>query len=365
VLAEPIRADRNFPPFNRVTMDGIAIQYDYYQKGARQFHIENTQAAGMPQKKLRDNQNAMEVMTGAVLPEGADTVIRYEDIELREGLARLKTDAIERGQNIHYQGEDAKQNELLLEPGVVISPAEVSLIASTGKSSVKVLALPPVAIVSTGDELVEIDETPLPWQVRRSNSYAVQSALMEMNLRCDVYHIRDDQQELFNQLNHIFKKHSIVILSGGVSKGKFDFVPQALEALGIKKLFHQVNQRPGKPFWFGKSENHIVFALPGNPVSTYLCFYRYVKPWLKKCLGLNLTHSQAILAADFTFKPALTYFLQVKVSNEQGKLMAYPDAGGGSGDFVNLKEVTGFLELPAERVEFKAGEVYSYYAFRQ
>jgi molybdopterin molybdotransferase len=159
--------------------------------------------------------------------------------------------------------------------------------------------------------------------------------------------------------------HDIVVLSGGVSKGKFDFVPNALERLGVKKIFHQVNQRPGKPFWFGKSEKQTVFALPGNPVSTYLCFYRYIKPWLEQCLGLPALKKQAILATDFTFKPSLTYFLQVSVKYEQGKLLAYPDAGGGSGDFVNLKEVDGFLELQADRSDFKAGEIFNYYSFRK
>ena len=156
----------------------------------------------------------------------------------------------------------------------------------------------------------------------------------------------------------------LIILSGGVSKGKFDFIPKTLEHLGVKKLFHQISQKPGKPIWFGRSLSHTVFALQGNPVSTYMCFYRYLKPWLEKSMGATPKKEYAILASDFQFVPALTYFLQVKTENENGKLMAYPNTGGGSGDFANLKAVDGFLELPLSKPEFKAGEVFPYYSFR-
>jgi molybdopterin molybdotransferase len=163
----------------------------------------------------------------------------------------------------------------------------------------------------------------------------------------------------------IVEEYDVLIISGGVSKGKFDFIPAALEAAGVKKLFHQVSQRPGKPFWFGSSaKNTIVFALPGNPVSTYMCFYRYITPWLWKSLGVDHPQSSAILAEDFTFSPSLTYFLQVNVSIEKGRLMAYPQPGGGSGDFANLKQVDGFLELPQGNSKFQAGEAFPYHSFR-
>ena len=144
----------------------------------------------------------------------------------------------------------------------------------------------------------------------------------------------------------------------------FDFVPEVLTTLGVKKLFHGVSQKPGKPFWFGVSDKHTVFALPGNPVSTYMCFYRFIKPWIQKSYGTDYFFPQVILAKDFSFKPSLTYFLQVKIKNESGKLTAYPAPGGGSGDFANLKEVDGFLELPASQEKFMANEVYSFIPFR-
>jgi molybdopterin molybdotransferase len=154
-------------------------------------------------------------------------------------------------------------------------------------------------------------------------------------------------------------------LSGGVSKGKFDYVPAVLEEIGVKKLFHRVNQRPGKPFWFGVSDKGVtVFALPGNPVSTYMCFYKYIRPWILKSMKVDAEACSAVLAKDFKGPQGLTYFLQVKVKIENGILMAYPDPGGGSGDFANLKNVSGFLELPEDRSTFGVGEVFPYIPFR-
>jgi molybdopterin molybdotransferase len=179
------------------------------------------------------------------------------------------------------------------------------------------------------------------------------------------FHFPDDKSVLLKSLDTVLNDHDVLILSGGVSKGKFDFIPTVFEELGVKKLFHHVNQRPGKPFWFGSSrDGKTIFALPGNPVSTYMCFYRYIRPWLLKSLQVETQELSASLAKNFSFAPNLTYFLQVKVKNEEGKLLAYPDAGGGSGDFVNLKNVTGFLELPADKSTFSPGEVFPYFPFR-
>ncbi len=364
VLAENVTADRDFPPFNRVAMDGIAINFQSFMFGQRSFIVEGIQAAGMPQQKLQQENNAIEVMTGAMLPEGADTVIRYEDIDIENGSAKILIDTVEPNQNIHPQAQDCKKGEKLLSTGFKISPAEIALLASVGKSQIHVFQFPKTAIISTGDELVDVNEQPHPWQIRRSNAYALQAAFKQINHHADQFHVFDNEESLTRELKKIFESYELIILSGGVSKGKYDFVPRTLEQLNVKKLFHQVSQKPGKPLWFGRSESHTVFALPGNPVSTYMCYYRFIKPWLERSLGLVSEKNVAILAKDFQFKPTLTYFLQVKTTNEHGKLMAYPNAGGGSGDFANLKDVTGFLELPAHQSEFKAGEIFPFYSFR-
>lgn len=365
VLAEQIKADRDFPPFDRVSMDGIAIQFQQWKNGQREFQVAFTQAAGDPQKKLKKYDECVEVMTGAMLPQQTDTVIRYEDLDVKGDKARVINETITLGQNIHTRGLDCKQDNVLLDPGIFLSPAEVALLASVGKAKVNVFQYPKTAVISSGDELVGISDTPMAYQIRRSNTYAIEAAMAPLNWNARQFHFPDNKEILLDALKKVLDDHDVLILSGGVSKGKFDYIPQVLEELGVKRLFHQVNQRPGKPFWFGASSHgKIVFALPGNPVSTYMCFYRYIKPWILKSLHVDVADTSAVLAKDFSFAPNLTYFLQVAVRNENGKLMAYPEAGGGSGDFVNLKNVTGFLELPADKSSFAAGEIYPYVPFR-
>lgn len=365
VIAEKISADRDFPPFDRVTMDGIGVQFEQLLSGQREFIIEDVQPAGTPQKKLKSNTNCLEVMTGAIVPEGVDVVIRYEDIEIADGLARVLIEEFTPFQNIHGRGIDVKKNGLLIEPGQLLSPAEIALLASVGRSEIKIKSTPRISVISTGDELVDVDEQPDLYQVRRSNSYALFAALQESCITASMDHVADDEKKIEDALSGILKASDALILSGGVSKGKFDYVPKVLERLGVNKLFHQVSQRPGKPFWFGSTkEGKVVFALPGNPVSTYMCYYKYIKPWLLKSLRVKTSSHSAILAKDFTFQPPLTYFLQVKISLENGKLIAYPVVGGGSGDFANLGDVDGFLELSAQRSEFKEGEVFPYVGFR-
>jgi molybdopterin molybdotransferase len=363
ILAEEIKADRDMPPFNRATMDGIAIAFESFES-QRKFSIEGMQAAGQPQQSLIDKGGCVEIMTGAPLPIGTDTVVPYELISIENKVATVSDGKVEKAQNIHTQGSDAQQNELLINNGFKLSPSEIALLASIGKSEILVYKNPKAAVISTGDELVEVDRVPLPHQIRKSNSYALTSSLHDLGREADSFHLKDNKQELTDRLKEILEKYELIILSGGVSKGKLDFVPQVLESLGVKKLFHGVSQCPGKPMWLGVSPKNFVFALPGNPVSTFMCFHRYVKLWLTKSMNDSLKNQQAILAKDFSFAPQLTYFLQVKIENENGKLMAYPIAGGGSGDFVNLKDVDGFLELPLAQSEFKAGIAYPLIQFR-
>jgi molybdopterin molybdotransferase len=363
-LAEDIFADRDFPPFNRVAMDGIALHHQHYVPG-RIIKIEGMQAAGAPQKKLTDSNNGIEVMTGAILPEGTNTVIRYEDVVIQSGSAEVKPHEVKSWMNIHLKGSDAKQGELLLRAGQLISPAEISLLASVGKSLVKIFEFPRTAVVSTGDELVDVTTQPAPHQIRRSNTYALQATMHQMGWPSNSFHLIDQKEKIRAELKSILENHEVLILSGGVSKGKFDFIPETLTELGVKKLFHQVRQRPGKPFWFGTLQNNkVVFALPGNPVSTFLCFHKYIKPWVCNLMGAPCSQQFVKLSHDFQFQPALTYFLQVSVQNKNGTLTASPLPGGGSGDFVNLKEVNGFIELPAERSDFSSGEAFPYIPFR-
>jgi molybdopterin molybdotransferase len=364
VLAETIIADRDLPPCDRVTMDGIAIQFSSWEQGRREYAVEGVQAAGAVRNGLKSSQNCLEVMTGAIIPDGTDAVVPYEHIEIANGTATIKEKVL-KGQNIHTQGQDAKKGSSLLVPGMLLGPAEIAVLAAVGKRSVNIFAFPTAAVISSGDELVEIDAQPGMQQVRRSNSYAIEAAMKTLGWNAALHHLPDDKDKMVTAMKKIAETSKVIILSGGVSKGKFDYVPAVLEEIGVNKLFHRVNQRPGKPFWFGASDKGVtVFALPGNPVSTYMCFYRYIRPWILKSMQVDVPSCSAVLSKDFKGPQGLTYFLQVNVKVENGKLMAYPDPGGGSGDFANLKNVTGFLELPEDRSSFTAGEVLTYIPFR-
>jgi molybdopterin molybdotransferase len=367
ILQEDLFADRDFPPFDRVTMDGIAIRFRDFQEGHRRFKIEGVQAAGNAQLSILNHSSIIscfEVMTGAMLPVGCDTVVRYEDLKIEAGFAEIGIENIDFQQNLHFKGIDRKQNDALILRGGKITAAEMATAATIGKTHLQVAKLPKVAIVSTGDELVGIGDTPLPYQIRRSNVYAIKAMLeTEFKISAKLFHFNDDKILIFKGLKTILKKYDIVILSGAVSEGKFDFVPMVLNDLGVEKLFHKVAQRPGKPFWFGIKPvadkfAKTVFALPGNPVSTFLCAYRYVVPFIEKSLGQKiLPKVSAILSEKLVFKPDLTYFLPVKLQNtEGGILMAKPLAGHGSGDLANLNDADGFLELPQKRTIFEAGE---------
>ncbi len=366
VLAEDLSADRDFPPFDRVMMDGIAISFDSFNTGQRTFEIEAIQAAGETQKVITSPDNCLEVMTGSTLPIGVDTVIRYEDLTIQNGKATIQVDTIKKGQNIHLKGKDRLKGDLLITQNNVISPAEIGIMASLGKSNVYVKKNPSVVAISTGDELVKVSETPLPHQIRRSNVQTIAALLKKYHIQPDLLHIDDNEDAIRLEIEKCLKKYDVLILSGGVSMGKFDFIPKVLSELGVKKCFHKVKQRPGKPFWFGVHPlGKVVFALPGNPVSTFMCSLKYVCPWIEKSLDINTSPAYAILQEDINFKPDLTYFLQVKIHiSNTGQYIAYPVKGKGSGDLANLADADGFLELPPNSTHFKKGTAFPVYPYR-
>ncbi len=369
ILAEDIVADRDFPPFDRVTMDGIAIRFADFESGSRKFKTVGVQAAGYPQLPFGGGYTCMEVMTGAILPHGYDTVIRYEDLKMEEGEAIIDIETVSFQQNLHKNGIDRKQNDVIVKKGKKITAAEIATAATVGLSVIQVVRLPKTAVISTGDELVNVHETPLLHQIRRSNAYALAALLeSEFRMQSQLFHFNDDENSITDGLKKILNEYEVVILSGAVSEGKYDFVPQVLNSLGVKKLFHKVAQRPGKPFWFGTHPTgRVIFALPGNPVSTFLCACRYVIPFFRKNLGITENgFEKAVLTEKITFKPDLTYFLPVKLQySEMAVLEALPLAGQGSGDLANLNDADGFLELPQGREVFEKGEVFTLIRYRK
>jgi molybdopterin molybdotransferase len=371
ILREPIYADRDFPPFHRATMDGIAVDFAQIQAGRRTFRVAGTVYAGAPPVRLAHSESCVEIMTGAVLPEGADTVIRYEDLQLNDGpdgrRATLRLTPENPWHNVHRRGTDGRQDDLLIPAGTRLGPAEIGVAASVGRSTLTISGPVRVAVVSTGDELVEVDQFPLPHQIRRSNAYMLGAALREAGAAPALFHVPDYKPAIRRTLEGILPDHDCLVLSGGVSMGKSDFVPEVLRELGVETLFHKVAQKPGKPFWFGRSAvGQAVFAFPGNPVSTFLCCYRYLLPWLRAVSGQPAPPAAcAVLDETIRFAPPLTYFVPVQTyQNTQGVVCAKPLPGSGSGDFANLLHADAFLELDAGMDIFPAGQAFPLVRFR-
>ena len=364
ILKEEIVADRDFPPFNRVSMDGISIDYQQFKNGRRVFKIEGIQAAGSRQITLKDQKNCIEVMTGAILPNHTNTVIRYEDVTLEDGIATVNIDMIKEGQNSHNKGKDRKVNDLLITQNTKISAAEMGVLATVGKSVVKVAKQPKVMIVSTGDELVGVDQIPLEYQIRRSNVFTLVSLLERLNIPSETSHISDDKLIIKSKIESYLLEYDVVLFSGAVSKGKYDFLPEIFEELKVYKKFHKVMQRPGKQFYFGKTDTCTVFGFPGNPISTFVNCLAYFYPWYHRSVGLEILEEMAILGEDVSFVPNLDYFLQVALENKSGNLVAFPVSANGSGDLASLANTDAFMQLPKDATEFKKGEVYPILKYR-
>jgi molybdopterin molybdotransferase len=369
ILAENLHADRDFPPFDRVAMDGIALRHATWVAGQTSFPIEGTQYAGAPATPLQNPLAAIEAMTGAVLPPGTDVVVRYEDLEISNGRARIQISLAALGTNIHPRATDRRQGDLLLPAGTHLGPAEVAVAATIGAAQVLVQRRLRVALVSTGDELVPVDAMPLPHQIRRSNTYALAALFAADGADCTHYYFPDDQPALRQGLAILLAGgYDAIIFSGAVSQGKADFLPTILQESGVREIFHGVAQRPGKPLWFGEvAGGPVVFGLPGNPVSTLVTAVRYVRPWLQGCQqpAQPPLPPLAALAQAISFRPALTHFRLVQVVvNEQAQRIAVALPAGGSGDLAGLLGVDGFVELPAEQTDFAAGSCWPVWLLR-
>jgi molybdopterin molybdotransferase len=366
-LRERVVAALDQPPFDRVTMDGIGFAFAAYQQGRRTFRIAGTQAAGAPPLTLANGEHCLEVMTGAMLPAGCDCVIPVEKISVVDGIAQLAPDAAPEARlNVHARGTDSRRGDELLQPGIRLGPAEVAVIAANGQTHASVSRAARIAVISTGDELVEPGRPLAQWQIHRSNAYAVMGALQRRGFaQPTLDHLPDDPAILRERLGAHLQSHDVLILSGGVSMGRFDYIPQVLAELGVSVAFHKVAQRPGKPLWFGVgTAGQTVYALPGNPVSTLVCLVRYVFAGMEAALGTApRAIEQIALAEHFEVKPALAMFVPVQLAAQGGRRQAVLKPTRGSGDFTSLIGTDGFVELPPGPVTVAAGTPVALYSW--
>ncbi len=368
ILREGIHAERDHPPFDRVAMDGIALDSASVRQGCRSFTIRGTQAAGAAPLQLESGAGCLEAMTGAVLPGGCDAVVPVEQITVADGTAILNEGlTVEAWQNVHRRASDAHQGTLLLKPGTRMNAPEVAIAAGAGFARVRVSVQPMVLVVSTGNELVEPGLPILPHQVRRSNAYGVAAGLRRQGFtRVADDHLLDDAGQMLARLRRHLATHDVLILSGGVSMGKFDLVPRTLSELGVREVFHKVEQRPGKPLWFGITDaGKVVFGLPGNPVATLVCLSRYVIPALNAAMGEPAVENRSIaLKEPVSVSSRMTQFMPVRVETDaDGRPWAVPRPTNGSGDFASLAGTGGFVELPPGPGTWPAGFIAPLYCW--
>ena len=289
VLAEDIIADRDYPPFNRATMDGYAINTDAWDRDIREFKVQQIIYAGQTGERELQAASCYKIMTGAPVPLSANAVIRREDAEQKDDLVKFNIDAVKQFQNIAKQGEDTQSGTDVLMANTQCTPAVMSLLATMGKHNVSVKSLPKVALFTTGDEVVDVTANIQAHQIRNSNQYLIKSLLNKWLIKPQICkHLADNKNELEANIKAVLA-FDIIITCGGVSAGDADYLPEVLEQLGVKKLFHKLSIRPGKPIWCGQLPNGgIVFALPGNPFSCMVTFKLFIEAYLSVCLGLGL-----------------------------------------------------------------------------
>jgi molybdopterin molybdotransferase len=338
-LAESVFADRDQPPFNRVMMDGFAINSKDWKLGTRAFIWEGIQAAGAAPKTRSLKNSCIEIMTGSVLPENCDAVIPYEKSNRKNNNVEFEIDEVTFFMNIHSKGQDKKKGQELLTSGVKIGPIEIGVLAACGVHKIKVFSKLKMAIVSTGDELVAIHEAPNDYQIRSSNKETLASLFELAGLESSLFHLPDNTDLVEQFVTQTIKNFDLICLSGGVSMGKYDFIPSALERLNAKTLFHGIAQKPGKPMLACTLKNKLVIGLPGNPVSALLGATRYILPLLeinrKEMQGVILNEIIKNNSSLFLYKPAVL----------KGKT-AHLISQNGSGDFMGILGMDGFVEIP-------------------
>ncbi|MGL1900577.1 MAG: molybdopterin molybdotransferase MoeA [Fibrobacterales bacterium] len=367
VLRETIYADRDYPAFNRVCMDGIAIHTDALTKGITTFKRSSTQGAGETPHTRDTLESCIEIMTGAATPSDCNAVIRYEDLIITGSTVTLAPGlSIREGQNIQPKGSDYLQGAALITQGTILNGIHIGILASVGAETVTVSKKVSITIISTGTELVPLGIQPNEYQVRLSNNHTLNAFIDSESLAsATVLHVPDNKDTITEVITTALTQSEVVILTGGVSKGKFDYVPNILKNLGVSQTFHMVKQRPGKPLWFGVGpQKQMVFGLPGNPVPTIMTYHRYIAPMIRNMSSAPILSTPMMVEVgnEISFNPALQYFVPVRlIPKSDGGFTALPVFGNGSGDFYALEGSDGFIELTWEEKVFEAGYLAPFY----
>lgn len=349
ILAEDIYADRNYPPFNRSAMDGFAVRAD--DVNGHPLTITDTIMAGMKTQEKVSVGTCMKIMTGAPVPEGADTVIRVED-SLTTGNEVLftPTKKLVKGANIATEGEDVKANTLLLEKGRMCNHSVVGVLSTVGKKTIALYQQPRVVILATGSELRDVDEPVAPYEIRDANSYVLYALFQQLGITPILRVKVEDDKKALQEVISGLPEHDLLVLSGGVSMGEADYVPEVLANEGITNIFHKLKIKPGKPVWFGEgTQGQYVFGLPGNPMSVQVGFRLFIQPLLERCKSVVRKQNFNLpLVGGRTKKSAFDEFFPCKVVHGSQGLSLEKIKYNGSGDMKATLFSDGLVWQPAD-----------------
>lgn len=362
IIGEDIYARRDIPPLDNSAMDGYALRCEDIRESSKDHPVRlkviEDLPAGLVSKKTIKNGEAIRIMTGAPIPKGADTVIPVEETKKEDGFA-LIFKVVSLGENVRRSGEDVKKGDRVISKGDMIRPAEVGMLASVGRSSVPVYQKPLVAILCTGDELVDIDENPDESKIISSNSYTLAAQVKECGAVPLQLGIAKDRKEEIEEKLRQGIRADILISSAGVSVGDYDFVKDVMKHLGMEMVFWKVAMRPGAPLAFGMISEKPVFGLPGNPVSSMISFEQFVRPSLLKMMGCRHLFRpvvEAILREEIKKMAGRRYFIRGSVSIEKNQYVVTTTGEQGSGILRSMVRANGLIVIPEDQEIVRAGE---------
>lgn len=361
VLAEDVVAPQSIPAYPQSSMDGYAFAFDGSNKA---FRVVGEMPAGSHENITVEKGTAVRIFTGAAVPAGADTVVMQEKVRIENGLLLIEQDNLKVGDNVRPVGSEIMQGALALKQGDVLTPAAIGFLAGIGLGAVKVYTKPVVSIIVTGNELQHPGKPLQYGQVFESNSFTLLAALQQMHLTDVVVYQSPDNLDALQQLLHkALEQSDVVLLTGGVSVGDYDFTLQAFEACGVNTIFHKIKQKPGKPLLFGTKGKQLLFGLPGNPSSVLTCFYRYVVPALEQMMQrpASIKKQTGILAHDFQKAAGLTHFLKGSFDGEMVQLLT----GQESYKLHSFAKANCLAVLPEEITALKAGDQVDLYLLPQ
>jgi len=360
-LAQDVQSDINMPPFERSAMDGYAvIAEDTARAPVELTVIEDIAAGHMPTKKVQHGQ-VSKIMTGAAVPVGADAVVKVEETEdlLPHNRVRILR-TIDKGRNISKMGEDMKVGQIVLRKGMPIRPQEIGILATVGKARVEVFPAPKVGIISTGTELVDVESTPSAAQIRNSNGYSLAAQARSLKADVELLGTVKDTKEEISRIMHRGLQKDILILSGGVSMGEYDLVGDVMKDLNTQIYFEKVALRPGKPVIFGKKDKTFIFALPGNPVASFVTFELFIYPAIRKMMGFTTLHRttlKASLEVEILVKRKRREYRPAFLRMHNNQWFASPVEWHGSADLLSTTRANCLLIVREDAEKLSVGQL--------